>query len=70
MTTEVSANWSAFQALVPGLMVGRAGYYAVMRDRKMVKLFQTFAEACEFCDAEFPDGRYLIAEVMEEPVWL
>lgn len=64
----VDENYVAFKHRLPDLMKTDAGRFAVLRDRQVVRMFDGFAEAAEFCRFRFPDGLCSVQEITVNPV--
>ena len=55
MQAEVEKNHEAFEKILPQLMRTHEGKYALLRDRNIVELFDSFADAEQFGSAKFAD---------------
>lgn len=65
---EVEANFRAFEADLPSLLVTDKGKYAAYRRGHLVAVFDSFSEADAYCDSQFDDGLFSIQEVAGEPL--
>ena len=67
---EVDANFEAFQELLPDLLEHERGKFALMRDRKIVELFDTAGDALRAAALKYQDGRYSIQEITDRVIGL
>lgn len=67
-SSQVDANFAAFQALLPDLLKTHAGKFAVMRDGKVVEFFDSLADAARFGHAQFGDANFSVQEVTSKNV--
>jgi hypothetical protein len=61
--TEIRANFAAFQAALPGLIGRFEGHYAVLKQGKVVDIFDSFTQAVDYCGANYPDRLFSIQEI-------
>ena len=67
--SQVERNFEAFQALLPDLMSGRAGKFALMHDGAIIDFFDSMADAARFGAAKFGD-EFSVQEVTTRNVSL
>lgn len=67
---EVDANFEAFQAFLPSLIEEERGKFALMRDRKIVEMFDTAGDALRAAALKYGDGRYSIQEITDRVIGL
>lgn len=67
---EVDSNFKAFQTLLPDLIEQERGKFALMRDRKIVEIFDTAGDALRAATLQYPDGRYSIQEITDRVIGL
>ena len=66
---EVHRNYEAFEAQLPALVQAHGGKFALMRDGKIVELFDTVRDAYLAGRALFEaDGVFSVQEVVSGPV--
>jgi hypothetical protein len=66
---EVQANYAAFVVALPELLSHCAGKFAVLRNRKIVEVFDNFATALAYCAQSFPDRLFSIQEIEADPLY-
>lgn len=64
----IIANADAFEAMLPLLVAGRRGEFALMRDRSIAGFFATPGEAQRQGAASFPDGLFSIQRVEDKAI--
>ncbi|MBM3483886.1 MAG: hypothetical protein FJX66_11360 [Alphaproteobacteria bacterium] len=67
---EIDANFEAFQDLLPKILDHERGRFAVMRDRKIIEVFDTAGDALRAAAMKFEDGRYSIQEITDRVIGL
>jgi len=65
---HVQANYEAFKQHFPGLLLKHPGKFALMRDEKVVEVFDTASDAVKAGRALFADARYSVQEITGAPV--
>lgn len=60
---EVDDNYAAFRGMLDGLMADHAGRYALMKDRKVVAIFDTFGDARTAGNMHCSDRVFSIQEI-------
>jgi hypothetical protein len=66
----VRQNYKAFKAELPWMLSVHGGEFVVIRDCKVIGFFASSSEALEFCDRNFPDGRFSIQEVSDRKAFI
>ena len=67
---EVRANFDAFQGKLPELLKTHAGKFVVLRNREIVDVFDTFADAAKFGTKMYADDMFSVQEVTERHIEL
>jgi hypothetical protein len=67
---QTKLNYTAFQQLLPGLLVGEANKYALLRDGKLEATFETMPDAVTSATKLYPDGRWSIQRITDRPISL
>lgn len=65
---EVDANYDAFQRVLGDLLAQHRDQYALMRDRGIIGFFTRPGDAYREGLERFPDERFSIQEVTDEPI--
>ncbi|NIJ21312.1 hypothetical protein FHS95_003015 [Sphingomonas naasensis] len=65
---EVDANYDAFQCMLAGILASHRDQFALMRDRAVIDYFDKPGEAYREGISRFPDERFSIQEVTDEPI--
>ena len=65
---EVDANYDAFQRVLGDILAQHRNQYALMRDQIIVDFFPLPGDAYRTGIARFPDQRFSIQEVTDEPI--
>ena len=65
---EVDANYDAFQRLLGQIVDTHRHQYALMRDRAILAFFAKPGDAYRAGLERFPDERFSIQEVTDEPI--
>jgi hypothetical protein len=65
---EVDANYDAFQRMLGSILAEHRDQYALMRDRVIVGFFSRPGDAYRAGLEKFPDERFSIQEVTDEPI--
>lgn len=60
----VKANYEAFLTLLPALMDEHVGKFVLLRDGKVVEIFDSARDALVFGESTFDDGLFSVQEVM------
>lgn len=63
---EVRTNFATFQAALPELLSQFQGKYAVLRHAKLEGIFDSFAQALDYCGATYSDRLFSIQEITPE----
>lgn len=66
----VRQNYKAFKAELPWMLSAHDGEFVVIRDCKVIGFFASPSEALDFCDRNFPDGRFSIQEVTDRKAFV
>lgn len=64
----VDENYTEFKRRLPELIRTDAGKFVVLRDCQVVRLFDDFDAALDFCHYRYPDGLFSVQEVTQTPV--
>ena len=67
-SSEVEANFAAFQQQLPKLLETHPGQFAVLRHGQIIEFFDTLSDAAKFCGREYSDGMFSIQEVTSRKV--
>jgi hypothetical protein len=59
----IAENYEAFEQLLPGLLRSAEGKYALLRDRKLIELFETGGKAHAAGSERFGDGLFSVQKV-------
>ena len=62
---QVDQNYESFKRLLPELLRGHAGKYAVIREGIVIEFFDTFGDAIRFAQARYADSKYSVQEVTD-----
>ncbi|MBT4769880.1 MAG: hypothetical protein HOO00_05070 [Rhodospirillaceae bacterium] len=62
----IGINAKAFKGILPGLLETDRDKFALVREGKLVKLFNKSADAVKFAVRTYPDGFYLNLKINEE----
>jgi hypothetical protein len=65
---EVDRNHEVFMTLVEDLRQDNDGRFALMRDQRIVGIFDTLRDAAVAGESMFGDGRFSIEQIVAEPV--
>ena len=65
---EIERNYAAFRDLLPGLLAGNRGAYALLRDQRLEGLYASPAAAERAGFEKFRETPYSIQLVTDEPV--
>lgn len=65
---EIDANYETFEEILPDLLEQHRGRYCLLRDRKIVEIFDTARDAYICGTKMFADERFSIQEVTDVPV--
>lgn len=65
---EVDANYLAFEKILPELLRGHQGQFALIKGGKVVEYFDTMRDATTFGRAKFEDGLFSVQEVVASRV--
>jgi hypothetical protein len=60
---ELTENYAAFEKMLPELLKSSAGKYALLRNRGLVEIFDTAAEAHSAGTSRFDDGLFSVQKV-------
>ena len=64
----VDKNYKAFQKLLLDLMASNVGKYALMRNGKMVEIFDSARDAMIYGQNEYSDGLFSVQKVITKVV--
>lgn len=67
---ELDRNYDAFKSALPELMRKHKGKFAIVRDAKVLDLFETSKDAFVCGWRLFGDDLFSVQEVTDEPVYL
>jgi hypothetical protein len=68
LESEIDGNYAAFMEKLEGLLrEHRSGQFALMRNRAIVQLFDSAADAIQFGRKAFGDHIFSVQEVRERP---
>ncbi len=62
----IGVNAKAFKEILPGLLETDRDKFALLREGKLVKLFESPGEAVKFAVRTYPDGLYLTLKIDEQ----
>ena len=65
---QVKENFKAFQKQLPKLLKEYRGWYAIMRDKKVVAVFQSMDEGRPYARKRFPDRLYSVQPIIDKPI--
>lgn len=68
MQKEIDENYDAFVRLLPELIKTDMGRYVIMRNKKQVRIFDTFRDAILYAEDAYEDGLYSVQEITQRPV--
>jgi len=74
MTTQdpnrkmLEENYAAFEQLLPTFKPQDNGKFALMRDAKLVNIFDTAKDAIIYAQAQFKDERYSVQQITKQVV--
>ena len=60
---EVDANYEAFKELLPKLLEQHDGKFALMRNRKLVDMFESVNDAVVFAKGNYDDDLFSVQEI-------
>ena len=60
---EIRANFAVFQAALPTLLPQFEGKYAVLKNARVIDIFDSFAKALDYCGATYDDRLFSIQEI-------
>lgn len=60
---EIDNNYEEFQKLLPELFSQNAGKFALLKDRKVVGIFDTMLDALSAGKLAFSDGLFSVQEI-------
>ncbi|MDP9415454.1 MAG: hypothetical protein M3Q08_15525 [Pseudomonadota bacterium] len=66
----LAANYEAFESMLPELLPSSAGKFALLRDRRLVEVFDSAAAVHAAGAARFDDGLFSVQKVKEGAVSL
>lgn len=64
-TVEIDKNFRAFKKLLPTIISSYSGKYALLRDTKIIKYFDSASNAIAYAEENYEDGRYSIQQVTD-----
>jgi hypothetical protein len=70
METNINEDIIAYESLKENLEADHMGEWALVHNRELVSLFQTFEKAAEAAVEQFGRGPYLIRQIGAQPVVL
>lgn len=59
----VDRNFSAFEKMLPELATNHLGKFALLRDEKVVEIFDSARDALVYARAQYSDGLYSVQEI-------
>lgn len=65
---QVKLNYEAFKKLLPELLKQEANKYALMRDGKLIAVYETMPDAITTAETMFSDGRWSIQNITDRPI--
>lgn len=65
---QIDQNYDAFQRLLSAILTTHRDQYVLLRDREIVEYFDTAGDAYRAGLRHFPDHRFSIQEVTDEPI--
>ena len=65
---EIDKNMFAFQSQVAGLLDKHRGHFALLRDQKIIDVFESLRKAIDVAHQKFADGKFSIQEVTDQPI--
>jgi hypothetical protein len=68
LTNEIDRNLIAFQTVVSGYLDKHRGWFAILRDQKIVEIEACLSDAIEKAHSRFADGRFSIQEITDRPI--
>lgn len=66
---ELDRNYDAFKAVLPELMKKHKGRWAIVREEKVVDIYDKFEEASSAGLKQYGDHRFNLQEVTDEPLY-
>ena len=67
-TKQVKENFKAFQKVLPELLKEYRGWYAIMRDKKVVAVFKSMKDGYPYAEKRFPDNIYSVQLITDKPI--
>lgn len=65
---EIDQNYARFRELLPQILPGHAGEFALMRNAAIAEYFQDLGSAVRAGEQRFDDGLYSVQEITDQPV--
>lgn len=65
---EIDRNMFAFQSQLAGIIEQHRGQFALLRDQKIVEIFDSLRKAIDVAHQKFADGKFSIQEVTDQPI--
>lgn len=66
---HVIENHKSFKKFLPSIIHGHRNEFALMRDGVIVRYYEMHCDALQTADAFYPDGRYSINKVVDDPIF-
>ena len=67
-TKQVKENFKAFQKVLPELLKEYRGWYAIMRDKKVVAVCKNMDAGGPYARKRFPDNIYSVQPIIDKPI--
>lgn len=64
----VDENFEAFLKFLPELKQKHPGKFALMRECKIVEIFDTAADAMKYAEVQYEDGLYSIQQITDQTI--
>jgi hypothetical protein len=64
---ELERNYGEFEKLLPKFRPHEMGKFALMRDGKLINIFDSAKDAVLFADAQFKDDMYSVQHINPKP---
>lgn len=65
---QVDTNYEAFRRELPKLIQTHANKYALIRDGEIITCYTTLEDAYATATRFYPDGRFSVQKITDEPV--
>ena len=64
----VDKNYEAFKKKLPNLLNTHAGKYALMRNKEVIEIYDTFHDAVVTGDLFYEDELYSVQKITDQPI--